>query len=337
MDSVSFRARVKARDWRLLALVFLGMLLILSVLAYRQFWCNPPLGKGPAGPTVPANAFERAWTDRKVLLVGLGDSMTAGFGVAEDHGYFARLAVNPEDEYPAMQGICLKRVLPNLRWINLAVSGSTSLQHVGHIEQRLKTQDADIFGMVAITTGGNDIIHQYGREPPKEGAMYGAKFQDALPWIAAFEKRLDRMIDMIQARFPGGCNIFLGDIYDPTDGVGDSPNKQLLPPWPDGLKVLEAYNEILRGCAAKRSGVYAVPIHRTFLGHGTHCAQFWREYYRSDDPTYWYAANLEDPNDRGFDALRRIFLNEILKAADPSTSKSGGLTTPSRRSPGSSR
>ena len=33
--------------------------------------------------------------------------------------------------------------------------------------------------------------------------------------------------------------------------------------------------------------------------------------YRADDPHYWYYANIEDPNERGYDAIRRIFLNEI--------------------------
>ena len=34
-------------------------------------------------------------------------------------------------------------------------------------------------------------------------------------------------------------------------------------------------------------------------------------YYHADDPSYWFYANFEDPNDRGYDAIRRIFLNEM--------------------------
>ena len=44
-----------------------------------------------------------------------------------------------------------------------------------------------------------------------------------------------------------------------------------------------------------------------------HCRQWWRENYCSSDPTYWYGYIIEDPNDRGYDALRRVFLNEIVK------------------------
>ena len=54
---------------------------------------------------------------------------------------------------------------------------------------------------------------------------------------------------------------------------------------------------------------------RLFLGHGIHCTQFWAEHYHPDDPHYWYHVNLEDPNERGYDAIRRLFLLEISKVA----------------------
>jgi hypothetical protein len=33
------------------------------------------------------------------------------------------------------------------------------------------------------------------------------------------------------------------------------------------------------------------------------------------DPHYWYYSNLEDPNERGYDAVRRCFLREMATAA----------------------
>jgi lysophospholipase L1-like esterase len=302
------------RRVRLAAIVLVAVFLVAGAVAYRHFWLSRPIGQGPAGPTVPREPFQRPWSDRKVLLVGLGDSVTAGFGVGEAHSYVGRLAQNPEDEWPDMSGVCLRAVLPNLRVLNLAVSGSTSLQHEETIASRLQRQPSDVFGLVVMTTGGNDLIHNYGRTPPREGAMYGASLEQALPWVRAFEKRLDHMVDLISDRFPGGCHVFLGDIYDPTDGLGDAPNAGL-PTWPDGLEIVGAYNAILHECAARRANVRAVPIRDGFLGHGIHCRQFWRETYCSADPTYWYGANLEDPNDSGYDALRRMFLIEIAKAA----------------------
>ena len=54
-------------------------------------------------------------------------------------------------------------------------------------------------------------------------------------------------------------------------------------------------------------------MHTTFLGHGIHCRKFWIKNYRLHDPTYWYYLNIEDPSERGYDAIRRLFLNEIVK------------------------
>jgi lysophospholipase L1-like esterase len=309
------RRQKRAHHTRVLVVAFAAMLLVAGTLAYCQYWLWRPLGEGPAGPRVPRDAFERPWSNRPVLLVGLGDSITAGFGVPESHSYLGRLVENPKDEWPDMKGLCLSKVLPNLRVLNLAVSGSTSLDLADKLGERLQKQDPAVLGIVVMTAGGNDLIHSYGRNPPREGAMYGATLQKAMPWIEAFKTRLDRILTLVEERFPGGCHIFLGDIYDPTDGVGDAASAGL-PDWPDGPKILDGYNDIIRTCASRRSNVHVVPIHATFLGHGTHCAQFWREHYRSEDPTYWYGTNLEDPSPRGYDAIRRLFLLEIIKSAE---------------------
>jgi len=251
-----------------------------------------------------------------VLLLGVGDSVTAGFGSSRpDRSYFALLGHNSPDDWPDVRGICLSAVLPNLRTENLAVSGSTSIEHEAHLADRLPSQSDATLGLVVMTSGGNDLIHSYGRMPPREGAMYGATLEQARPWIANFEERLGRMLDLVDERFPGGCHVFLADVYDPTDGIGDAQNAGL-PPWPDGLAIHRAYNDVIRRCTEARDNVHLVPMHREFLGHGIHCTQFWREHYRRDDPHYWYADNLEDPNDRGYDAIRRLFLIEIAKLAE---------------------
>jgi len=72
--------------------------------------------------------FSSNWTSRPVLLVGLGDSVTAGFGARAGFSYFDRLVATPQDEWGEMKGTCLSAVLPNLRATNLAVSGSISLE-----------------------------------------------------------------------------------------------------------------------------------------------------------------------------------------------------------------
>lgn len=52
---------------------------------------------------------------------------------------------------------------------------------------------------------------------------------------------------------------------------------------------------------------------QTFLGHGIHCRKFWTRNFNWRDAHYWYYDNIEDPIDRGYDALRRVFLAEFVR------------------------
>jgi hypothetical protein len=289
-----------------------------GALAYQwYFWWWRPPGNGPVAITVDKARFAKAWTGRPVMLVGIGDSVTAGFGASAGRSYFDRLVANPPDEFHDMAGLCLRAVIPNLTATNLAVSGSTSLQHVRQQVPKLKRQAADVLGLVVMTSGGNDLIHDYGRSEPKEGAMFGATYDQARPWIDAYSRRLGEMIGFITNSFPGGCHVFLADIYDPSDGVGDVQRAGPLPSWPDGLKIHAEYNRIVTAFCETHGNVHLVRKHRAFLGHGIHCRQFWRTHFDGADPHYWFHENLEDPNDRGYDALRRLFLNEIAGVMTP--------------------
>ena len=299
---------------RIVALLVLGGAFVGGGLFYFHFWIGRPVGQGPAGPAVPHELFNQTWTSRPVLVLGLGDSVSAGFGARKNYSYFDRLVTNPADEDQDLRGICLRTVLPNLQVTNLALSGSTSIQHLQKQLGRLGPLSSNVLGLVVVTTGGNDIIHDYGRTPPREGAMYGATLAQAKPWIANFEQRLETILARLAASFPGGCQIFLANIYDPTDGFGDA-ERAGLPAWKEGTAILRAYNEVISRCAAKHDDVHLVNLHDAFLGHGIHCAQFWSKHYHSADPHYWYHENLEDPNERGYDAIRRLFLIEMAKVA----------------------
>jgi hypothetical protein len=300
------------RRWRLLGLLIIAVAILGTAAAYIEFHFHLPEGTGPAGPEVLAEPFQRPWTNRKILLLGVGDSVTAGLGSTRGHSYFERLVQNPDDEFENMRGRSLSAAFHNLTIRNLAVSGSNSLQHVESIREKLARQSEDVFGLVVMTTGGNDLIHWYGRSPPKEGAMYGATLDQAQLWIDNYENRLDEMFALLRDRFPGGCLVFIADIYDPSDGQGD-PESAFLPAWPDVLAIHAAYNEAIHRAASRHPQVRVVSVYETFLGHGIHCRQFWRPHYRSKDPHYWYAPNLEDPNNRGYDAIRRVFLNAMVK------------------------
>ena len=247
----------------------IGLLAIVAAGGYPRYFIGRPICVGPAGPNVPRSLLEGTWTEREILLVAIGDSVTKGFGAREGYGYMARLVASPADKWEEMRGVTLSAVLPNLSLKNIAVSGSNSLQHINDIQQKSIVQNDDGFGLVVMTTGGNDSIHNYGRTPPREGAMYGASLSEAKPWVDAFETRLSQMLDLLNERFPDGCAIFVADIYDPTDGDGDVVNAGL-PPWTDGVAIHNQYNKIIYRCAKSHQNVFVVPMYNAFLGHGIH-------------------------------------------------------------------
>ncbi len=297
---------------RLRILVAVGLMVIGVTVVWRHYRYARPVGEGPAGPVVPREAFASTWSDRQVLLLGLGDSVTQGLGASPGRTYFQRLTKNPSDEFADMQGICLSRVLPQLEPLNLAISGTTSIECVDYQLPKLTPYDAQTFGVVVMTTGGNDVIHNYGRTPPREGAMFGARANEIGEWVENFDRRLDTIADRVRETFPGGCHLFIANIYDPTDGDGDIQHAGL-PRWPEGLQVLAAYNEVLVRFAKRHPDVTLIDMRAEFLGHGIHCTHFWHREYRKNDPHYWYWDNLEDPNDRGYDAIRRLFLIEMAR------------------------
>jgi len=145
--------------------------------------------------------------------------------------------------------------------------------------------------------------------------MYGASRDEAKPWVENFKQRLDSTIGQIENRFPGGCEIYLANIFDPTDGLGDADHAGL-PAWKDSMAVLDAYNAAILHAAEGHPDVHVVDVHGAFLGHGIHCTQFWRAHFDRHDPHYWFYFNLEDPNDRGYDVIRRLFLIEMAKNKD---------------------
>ena len=274
------------------------------------------MGEGPAGETVSSQPFQKPWSKRKILMVSLGDSVSTGFGADQGMGYFALMKDNNNDEYPQMNGLDLSSVLPNITTMRLAENASNSQRHLQLINS-MRTQPEDVFGIICITTGGIDLIHNYGRSAPTEGAMFGADYETAKPWIANFEARLNKMMTTLEDKFPAGCVVMLANIYDPTDGVGDIENAGpmfMLDDWQDGLKVLTQFNKVIARSAGKHSHVHLVDMHKAMLGHGIHCLEPVNPYYDENDASYWYYVNLEDPNQRGYDAIRRVFLNRTVEA-----------------------
>ena len=79
------------------------------------------------------------------------------------------------------------------------------------------------------------------------------------------------------------------------------------------MQILDAYNAVILRAAETHANIHVVDMRGAFLGHGIHCTQFWRGNFDWHDPHYWYFTNLEDPNERGYDVIRRLFLLEVAK------------------------
>lgn len=312
---VAFRKPTAKPRWFTLRPVIVALCSLFVGLFHFVMRVPAPMGEGPAGPDVDKSAFARKWSNRPVVLLSLGDSISTGYGAPEGMGYVDQLERN-HDAYREMAGCDLHSVLPNLRQRKLARNSSNSMEHLETI-RGLPVFDQQTFGIVCITTGGIDLIHYYGKSAPREGAMYGADWATAKPWIDNYAARLDDMMLALRDRFPGGCAVFIGTIYDPTDGVGDIQNAGpmfWLPAWKDGFDVHTAFNDAIKACAAKHKHVHLADFHAAMLGHGIHCRDRANPHYDATDPSYWYWVNLEDPNQRGYDAIRRVYLNAIVAA-----------------------
>ena len=308
----------KARWWSMRPNVA-GLCAIFLLAPWWVFRVPASMGEGPAGPAVDARRFDRPWRNGRVRFVSLGDSVSTGFGAGQGLGYFELIIRNRDDVYPEVRGAELSRVFPNFTVMRLATNSSNSIEHERVVES-IAPAAKDEFGIICITTGGIDLIHPYGRGTPREGAMFGADFATAKPWIERFETRLGRMMEMLSEKFPGGCAVFIATIYDPTDGEEDIENAGpifWLSPWPEGMAIFNGFNDAIKRTAEKYDHVYLVDVHKVMLGHGIHCRDRDNAHYHPDDPTYWYYVNLEDPNQRGYDAIRRAFLNAIADALEP--------------------
>lgn len=308
--------------WRVVFLILFLIVLSAGYVGWRLYNAvRPrPIGQGPAGPAVELAPFERVWSREPHVLVGIGDSVTRGLGAAKRLTYFELLLNNDDSVHPDMTGRDLLHVLPNLTARNYAQDYTTSQDHLEGQLVRLPVYDHNVRGLVVMTSGGNDLIHDYGRTPPRDGAMYGCTYKEAEVWCENLKGRLDALLRGVMEKFPGGCEIFLANIYDPTDGVSDSSTVGL-PRWPAGSKTVVLANRKISELCDQYPNVHLVDIHSEFLGHGIHCDEPWRKHYREEDPRYWYYTNLEDPNQRGFDAVRRLFLLTMTEVLQPATQK----------------
>lgn len=256
----------------------------------------------PEGPTpvIPLDELH---------VIGFGDSVTTGYCSSPGHSYFEMLIENDDDLHPSFAGRDLSTRFGAVTENNKAVDGATSCNFTEQGIRAALQSDTETGKptLVLITLGGNDLIHDYSCANPHECAGYCADLADATEWAANFKDRVLGFIQAADDEIDGEMFVFIGNIYDPTDGIGDIENASIpLPPWPDGLDVLALYNQTIDEIA-ETAGATVVDMRGAMLGHGLHYNDESHPQYDADDPSYWYCANLEDPNDKGYAAIREAF------------------------------
>ena len=128
---------------------------------------------------------------RTPTILAIGDSMTAGYGVASDSSYPAQL----ERE--------LKHRGYNYRVVNQGVTASTSTQALSRLTRALAVQP----DIVIIQLGGNDVSNGISREVSRENVR-----------------------TIIQRFKPGGARIFLaGGRFPYLDELAKEMNVSVIP------------------------------------------------------------------------------------------------------------
>nr|MDO8062874.1 SGNH/GDSL hydrolase family protein [Candidatus Freyrarchaeum guaymaensis] len=232
--------------------------------------------------------------------VALGDSMIIDYYAGgPGWGAASLLYRNLDDVYPEFKGKDLLSLIPDLKNYNLATDGATTYT-VMHWQLPKVPSGPDYPVVVIVTVGGNDLLSRY-RVGFREGVEESYRFKERLRKLFS---SLLRMVSPIRPR------IYVGNIYDPSDGTGMLDDAGWSP-WPDGLKVLAEWNERISE-VAEEFRLTLVDIHSHFLGHGMHHDNPEIKHYRPEDPTLWLKQVIE-PNSRGAHEIRRLFWEEIYR------------------------
>jgi len=233
------------------------------------------------------------------LYLGLGDTLSIDkYAGGSGCGACSLLARNRDDAYPDFAGRDLTSRFPDITLAPLARDGATTR---GVLEEQVFRLPADPGGrtVVTFTAGANDLLltlQMRGTLLDEDGE--------------AVVRRLRSTVASIHTRF-AECLVLLATVVDPTDGVGDllAPGQ----PLNRGLDVLARVNDQIRRIAAEDDGTELVDLHAAFLGHGSHAREPDNPHHHPDDPTPWLG-DLVAPNDRGADAIRRLWWQALVAA-----------------------
>jgi lysophospholipase L1-like esterase len=234
--------------------------------------------------------------------VALGDSMIIDYYAGgPGWGTASLLYKNLDNVYPDWKGKDLATLYPGIRHHDLTSDGATTDTVLNWQLPKVLTGENQPT-IIIMTVGGNDLLHHYGVQEEK-----GLKLSYEM------QKNLRKIITILQdpAKFPKPARIYVGNIYDPSDGIGEGLEKEGYSHWPDGLKVLDHWNKRIQEVAQEK-GLTLVDVHKHFLGHGVNHDDPKGKYYNPEDNSTWLKLVIE-PNSHGAHEIRKLFWDKIYK------------------------
>lgn len=235
-----------------------------------------------------------------VRVVYMGDSITAGVGASSfSLEYPSLLEANSDSAWPDHADETLSAAYPTIEeWINVSVGGATTSSmkqnQLSDLEARVGLP-AEGETLIFVTIGGNDA----------QQALLPFADVDTIAQAA-----LDNIDDMARwltdpANFPDGVYVYFTNIYEPSDGTGQSQCFFGMD-YSDNLAKLDVMNGGLISMGTD-IGFAAVDLNGHFRGHGMNNENPTIDAYDEDDPSRWFDNDCLHPNDRGHHEVRRLF------------------------------
>ncbi len=252
-------------------------------------------------PMVSSYIPDNFGTMSPARVVFLGDSITAGYGASKRKLSYPRLLKENDDatwadaadlDFPGLYGAD-----PDI--LDVSVPGATTGSLVGEQLPAVTSGLGDTVSgptIVIATIAGNDV----------QAVMLSPDQADAA--IASITANLTQFYDYFAdpVRFPDGSFVYLANVYEPSDGVGQADECFYGLDLTSALGTLDKVNAATLAQAQDR-GVAWIDMHGHFLGHGYHASDPTNPYYEAADPSLWFASDCIHPNDRGHHEIRRLF------------------------------
>ena len=212
-----------------------------------------------------------------------------GAGQVAPLGAASLLYRNAESHWPDEVGQDLVSRYPDISFRNLASDAATIGDVFGGQLPELTASDDPT--LVTLTVGTHDLMSALANRP--RGALLEAIARDVA-------QAYDALVDAILAERPEAL-VLLTTIVDPSDRTGVIPGVM-----PDAGKVslspLDSLNAHIRDRAAGGDGVALADAYVHFLGRGATAPE--------EDRWFWRRSLLE-PNARGANELRRVWLEAV--------------------------